>query len=240
MNLYFYASKILSPFFLFSNLLIIFLIFLFFLRKKKKLFFSIYLIFFFIISIYPLGKVLEHHFLKKDYYNKETVKDFDAILVLGGDERRIIYAIDLIKKHKNVKLIFAGGGGFLVQNKIQNENDTFKRITKNLLDENEYFVLENSRNTIENLLSFKKLNNENNYKKVVLLTSPSHMKRSLIISKKIGLNLNPYYWSRPHKQTFSIINSYQSISFVQNITSFDVLFREIMGILSLNFINLKK
>ena len=235
MNLYFYVSKILSPFFLFSNILIFFLIFSLIFRKKLKIFFYIYLIFFFMISIYPIGKILEHRFLKKDYYNKEMIKDFDAILVLGGDERRIIYAVDLIKKYNNVKLIFTGGGGYLVQNKISNENKSFKKRIENLLNDDEYFVLKESRNTVENLLSFKEFNVKHDFKKVVILTSPSHMKRSLIISNKIGLNLHPYYW-KVTRRNFSFINFYQTFSFFENISSFDVLFREILGILSLNFI----
>ena len=239
MDIYFLFSKILSPFFLFSNILIFFLIFAFLLKKKFKFFSYFYFIFFFIISTCPVGKFLEYHFLKKDFYNKEMVKNFDAILVLGGDERRVMYAVDLIKEYKNVKLIFTGGSGFLIQNESQNENVSFKNLIKNLLEENEYFILKHSRNTIENLLAFKEFNNKSNFNNVIILTSPTHMKRSMIISKKIGLNLSPYYW-RADKQSFSFLNYYQTFSFFENLSSFDTLFKELLGILSLNFINLKK
>ena len=239
MNTYFFISKILSPFFLFSNLLIFLFIFLFFLKKKIKFIFNIYLIFFIVISLFPIGKILEHHYLKKEFYNKEIINDFDAILVLGGNERRIIYAIDIMKKYQNVKLVFAGGGSSIVKNyKSQNENESFKNLIKNLLNENEYFVLNYSRNTLENLLAFKKFNEGEKLKKVILLTNPSHMKRSLAISKKIGLNLTPYYWE-VDEQDFSLINHYQNFSFLENLRSFDKIFRETLGILSLNFINLK-
>ena len=190
------------------------------------------------ISLFPIGKILEHHYLKKEFYNKNMINDFDAILVLGGDERRIMYAIDLMKKYQNVKLVFAGGGGSLIKNKSQNENESFKNLIKNLLNENEYFVLNYSRNTLENLLAFKRFNEGEKLKKVIILTSPSHMKRSLIISKKIGLNLIPYYW-KIDEQDFSLINYYQNFSFFDNLSSFDTIFRETLGILSLNFINLK-
>ena len=138
MSLYFLISKILTPFLLFSNLLIIFLIFLFFLRKKIKVFFKIYLIIFMIFLIYPFGKIFEYHFLEKNFYNKEMINDFDEILVLGGDERRLIYAIDLMKKYNNAKLIFAGGGGFLTEKIGSNENESFKKIVENILDDNEF------------------------------------------------------------------------------------------------------
>ena len=45
--------------------------------------------------------------------------------------------LDLIKEYKNVKLIFTGGSGFLIQNESQNENVSFKNLIKNLLEENE-------------------------------------------------------------------------------------------------------
>ena len=239
MNLYFLVSKIFSPFFLFSNILILILIIVFYFRKKFKLLFKIYLLFFIIFSIFPFGKIFEYNYLKKEFYNKQTINDFDAILVLGGDERRLIYAVDLIKKNKNSKLIFAGGSGYLVKDKNLNENYSFKRKIENILDEEDYFILKYSRNTIENLLAFKEFNDEYNFNRVVILTSPKHLKRTLIISKKIGLNLYPFYWNEK-KTNFSLINYYQSFSFLNNLRSFDQSFKEILGILSLYFINLKK
>ena len=238
MSIYFLISKIFTPFFLFSNLLIIILILLFFFRKKVKSFFKFYLVLFFICLIFPFGNFFEYHFLKKEFYNKEIINDFDAILLLGGDERRLIYAIDLMKKYNNVKLIFAGGSGHLVETIGLNENKIFKKKVENILNDNEYFILKHSRNTIENLLAFKEFNKRHNFERVIILTSSGHMMRSLIISKKIGLNLYPFYWKKK-KLKFSIINTYQSFSFLRNLRSFDLGFREILGILSLNFINLK-
>ena len=193
---------------------------------------------FIIFSIYPFGKIFENHFLNNNFYNKEMINDFDAILVLGGDERRLIYAIDLIKKYNNTKLIFAGGGGFLAERIGSNENESFKKKVENILDDNEYFILKYSRNTIENLLTFKEFNRQQGFDRVVILTSPRHMRRSLIIAKKIGLELHPFYWKKK-KNEFSILNSYQYFSFLENLRSFDPAFREILGILSLKFINLK-
>ncbi len=148
-------------------------------------------------------------------------------------------AINVIKEYKNVKIIFAGGNRFLVQDSGENENNTFKELVKNILDDSEYYILESSRNTIENIAKFKEFNKEKNFKKVVLFTSPYHMKRSLIISKKMGLNLYPYYWEKEWKYNISIINYYQSFSFVKNISTFDLFFKEILGILSLYFIDFK-
>ncbi|MDA9081783.1 YdcF family protein [Candidatus Pelagibacter sp.] len=239
MNIYFYFSKILSPFLLFSNLLIILLIVSFIFKKKFKKVFYFFLTIFFLLGLFPIGKFLELEILQKDFYNKKIVNNFDAVLVLGGDESRIMDAINIIKERKNVKLIFAGGNRFLAQDRAKNENNIFKELVKNILVDDEYYILESSRNTIENLAKFKKFNNEMNFKKVVLFTSPYHMKRSLIVSKKMELNLYPYYWKKEWKYNISIINYYQSFSFVKNIRSFDLFFKEILGILSLYLIDFK-
>ena len=238
--MYFLVSKILSPFFLFSNLLILLLIVTFIFRKKfKKIFYS-FLIFFLFLGLLPIGKFLELELLHKDFYNKKNVDNFDALLVLGGDERRIIHAMNLIKKYQNVTLVFAGGDSFLIEDKEENETDGFKKLVKNILIDDKYHVLDSSRNTIENLLKFKEFNKDKKFKKVVLLSSPSHMKRSLTISKKMKLNLYPYYWKKDWIYSFAPLNYYQRFSFVKNIRSFDVLFKEKLGILSLYFIDFKK
>ena len=239
MDIYFYLSKILSPFLLFSNLLIILLIISFIYKKKFKKIFYFFLTTFFLLGLFPIGKFLELEILQKDFYNKKIVDNFDAVLVLGGDERRIINAINIIKGDTNVKLIYAGGNSFLAQDRAENENNIFKELVKNILVDDQYYILESSRNTIENLTKFRKFNNEKNFKKVVLFTSPYHMKRSLIVSKKMGLNLYPYYWKKEWKYNISIINYYQSFSFVKNIRSFDLFFKEILGILSLYLIDFK-
>ncbi len=237
--MYFLVSKILSPLLLFSNLLILLLIITFIFRNKfKKIFYSSLILFLF-LGFLPIGKVLELEFLHKDFYNKKNIDNFDALLVLGGDERRIMHAVNIIKEHQNVALIFAGGDGFLIEDNEENETDGFKKLVENILVDHEYYVLESSRNTIENLTKFKEFNNGKNFKKVVLFTSPYHMKRSLIISKKMGLNLYPYYWKKEWVYKFTPLNYYQSFSFAKNIKSFDIVFKEMLGILSLYFIDYK-
>ena len=131
-----------------------------------------------------------------------------------------MHAVNIIKEHQNVALIFAGGDGFLIEDNEKNETDGFKKLVKNILVDHEYYILESSRNTIENLTKFKEFNNGKNFKKVVLFTSPYHMKRSLIISKKMGLNLYPYYWKKEWVYKFTPLNYYQSFSFAKNIKSF--------------------
>ena len=66
-------------------------------------------------------------------------------------------------------------------------------------------------------------------KKTILVTEPFHYKRSLLIAKKLDLNLEPYY----HKTFFnnSILNQYQNYSFSKNWENFDIFMFELLGIL---------
>ena len=88
----------------------------------------------------------------------------------------------------------------------------------------------NSRNTYENIKEIKKLGlNEN---KTLLITSAFHMKRSMIIAKKINLNVIPYavdFRSFSHK---SIINQYQEFNVIRNLAKFNLFIREIIGIIA--------
>ena len=43
---------------------------------------------FFIMGLFPIGSYLEYYLLKKNFHNNKTIDNFDALLVLGGDERR--------------------------------------------------------------------------------------------------------------------------------------------------------
>ena len=193
---------------------------------------------FFIMGLFPIGSYLEYYLLKKNFYNNKTIDNFDALLVLGGDEKRIIYAVNLVKKQKNAKLIIVGGSPLLIKSKENNERIKIKRLIDNIIDNNDYYVLPNSRNTIENMLEFKKFDKNKKFERVVLMTSPIHMKRSLAISKKMDLEVYPYYW-KARRSNFSFINYYQTFSFIQNTRSFDGLIREYLGILSLHFVDLK-
>ena len=59
------------------------------------------------------------------------------------------------------------------------------------------------------------------------------MKRSLLISKKLKLNLIPYavdFRAVAGSDSFSLANYYQQFSFVGNLQSINLFFREFLGI----------
>ena len=182
----------------------------------------------------PIGKYLEYHILSKNYYSNENIDKYDAIIVLGGDERRISHAIKLQKKNKDSKLIFLGGSRYLFADKSQNEGNRFKFWAYDI-DKDSVIILNGSRNTIENFKEFKPLQKKKNFKNIILVTSPSHYNRSLKIAKKLNLDLYPYMWPKENKPK-NIVQYYQSFDVARNLSQFNRFFREVIGYLVVLFI----
>lgn len=232
--MYYYLSKILTPIILPVNFIIILLIITFFIKKLKKIFyFFLFLLFF--ISVVPIGNFLTYHFLEKSFLKKENNKNFDSILILGGDERRILHGIALLKFNPDAKIIFSGGTSFLKPSNKQiatDERKEFLLLTEKLLKKEQVVVLDRSRNTIENLNNFKKLNNKFLFQNTVLVTDTWHYKRAMLIAKSMNLNLKVYQWRKLEKPSF--LQYYQTYDFLMNLMSFNRFFREFYGIVALN------
>ena len=91
----------------------------------------------------------------------------------------------------------------------------------------------NARNTIENFKQLKLFLAKESNKKVLLVTSTYHMKRSLIIARKFDLKFVGFLPITSKKNnSFSLVNFYQHINFKANLSSFDLFFRELVGILA--------
>ena len=239
-----------APFINFSNFLFLVIIVSYllnyFFKKKffKKLLVSFLSIFIF-ISIFPIGiaglKYLENDFIKQEKFNK-----YDNIVVLAGAERalatqyskklnlsssseRLISAVKLALVNENSKIVYLGGNPMLSKNKL-NEANIAKIFFKDIgFDIKRVIFVSNSRNTIENLKEFKNLNlsKDNN----ILITSASHMKRSLFLAEKLYLNFLPYAVDfNSLSARDDLINKYQMYSISANLGNFDIFFREILGI----------
>jgi uncharacterized SAM-binding protein YcdF (DUF218 family) len=249
--LYFYLSKLLSPFVILTNFLIIgILLFLIIYLKYKSKFSKFFLIFFvisfLIIGILPIGNY-GLKYLESAHIQKNINLDYDNIIVLAGAEsisstkyfkildlnnasERLIASVELALKNKNSKIFFLGGSGFLSKEDF-NEADVAKMFYKNIgFDTDRVTFVDTTRNTIENLKAFKKLkiNNERN----LLITSAFHMNRSLFIAKSLNLNLTPYAVDFRHiSSNAKFLNLYQTFNFVDNLQKINMFFREILGIL---------
>ena len=240
-DLYFYISKIVTPFIVPSNILTFLLIIFFyigFIKNKiyvRKFFISIFIIFS-IISIFPIGNNLIYFFLEKKFYNPEIPNKIDYIFVPSGSIKRTIFALNFLNNSnlKEVKIIFSSGIPYLDQN---NSKDSETSIVKSLVSSSKIsseniIFLPNARNTFEN---FKRLNEfliEKNkgQSKILLITDAFHMKRSLMMAKKFNINIS----SLPSnfltkKDSVGLINTYQNISIVNNLRDFDTFIKELIS-----------
>lgn len=257
MNFYFYLSKILSPILSLTNFLFIFLfvnlIIYFFLKKKIiqiNIFFSLIVIF--TISFFPIGNFLLIS-LEKKYYKQKHINYIDAIVVLAGSEdpintktfgklhlngasERLIEFVKLSYKYNNIDKIFLGGTPYLNDKNILSEVDVAKVFFKNInFDTSQVIFLNNSRNTIENLDSLKVFNKKKNYRYILLITSASHMKRSIFVAEKFGLNVIPYavdFKTRPNKDLNILVN-WQGFNVLSNLQEINIFFSEYLAFLAL-------
>ena len=249
--MYFYFSKILAPFLKLTNILILLIIFIIlfrknFSRKFFKLFAYFVILLFLLISVLPIGN-FGLKYLENEYINQKHISNIENIIILAGSEdiqstkvtkklnlnsgsERLIASVKLANEFKKAKIFFLGGDGNLIKNSID-ETFVAKKFFKNVnFDINRIHFVSNTRNTYENLKELKKIVNNN---KNVLITSAFHMKRSLLIAKKLSIELIPYGVDYRSVDFFSVVNFYQKFSVTNNLNSFDIFFREMLGILAI-------
>jgi len=248
--LYFYLSKILAPFLNPTNLLFFILIFFIFKNIKLKIRFKFIFIFItFIItfiSILPIGKI-GLKYLENDYVSQEKFSNIDNIFILSGAENingtkvtkklnlgnsseRLISSVKLALDNPNSTIYFLGGDGHLIKDEI---DDTYvaKLFFKDIgFDTSRVNFIQNTRNTIENFKVLKKINFQDQSN--VLITSAFHMKRSMIIANTLDIKIKPYAVDFRSSEKFNLINYYQRLSVASNWDSFNIFFRELIGILA--------
>ena len=240
-----------APFLNLTNLLIILIILIiifrsFFLKKKIKYFSYTIVFLFLLISIFPIGN-FGLNYLEKKHINQQKILDIDNIIVLAGSEdlqstkitkklnlnggsERLIASVKLANKFKNSKIYFLGGDGYLVKNSLNEINVATKFYEDVNFDLNRIHFIYKTRNTYENLKEFKKIADNETIN--ILITSAFHMPRSLYIAKNLDIKLIPYAVDYRSNNFSSIANFYQKFSVSGNLTSFDIFFREIVGILA--------
>ena len=251
--MYFYLSKILAPFlnpvnFLLFSLILFYLINL---KKKKKFIrflLRLFIFLFLFLAFFPIGKK-GISYLERDYLIQSPIAEVDNVLILagseiipatsitkklnlGGSSERLIAGVKLALENPNSVIYFLGGDGKLEKSKL-NEIDVARIFFKDVgFDLSRVKFINNTRNTIENLLAFKKLNIINRTN--ILITSASHMKRAMLITKKINIDVIPYAvdFNGIRNTKFSILNFIQKFNITVNLSTFNKFFREILGIVT--------
>jgi uncharacterized SAM-binding protein YcdF (DUF218 family) len=140
---------------------------------------------------------------------------------------RIVTAVRLQKK-MDIPIIVSGG-----KSNLSNSSEALivKRFLIDLgVKEDQIKIDEKSRDTIENAKHIREICLRNDYKNPILITSASHMKRSVLSFKKVGIDVMPY----PANFKSADINDYGWLNYLPRASSLgrtSAAFREYLGIL---------
>ena len=136
-----------------------------------------------------------------------TTKTYSSIIVLGGfvsegddgkgifnqSADRFIQATKLLTNHNAAHLLFTGGNADIKPGKFREGYFVKAELKKMHFADSTILIESQARNTIENALFSKKLLEQANLKPpYILVTSAFHMRRSLLIFKKAGVDVVPY------------------------------------------------
>jgi uncharacterized SAM-binding protein YcdF (DUF218 family) len=111
---------------------------------------------------------------------------------LGPSGVRIVVAAELAHRYPKARLVYVGGSSSLGSSTLS-EADVAISIFKNLgIDEDRVQLERTSKNTDENVRFFMRLANPKPGQRWLLVTSASHIPRSIGLFRKAGLHVEPY------------------------------------------------
>lgn len=206
--MYFIISKV----FLFLLLPIYWVVILLFValvikdRKRKQRFLLAAIVVLYLFSIPLLLNVMEKAWDVKPYPANGN-KKYSCVIVLGGfssgSEKgsghfsgtadRFIQGVKLIATRQASHILISGGNGLLAPGSFREATWAKTQLEQFNIPDSLILTESNSKNTLENA-KFSKTILENSHLSppYLLVTSAFHMRRSLMIFKKAGLNVVPY------------------------------------------------
>ncbi len=133
------------------------------------------------------------------YGNNPSYIQADAAIVLGAEiwrnepspvfRERINHAIDLYLNHDIRIIIFTGGVGV---GKDLSEADVGKLYAmRNGVKDNDILIETKSRTTRQNLINAKETTNFKQFRKILIVSDPLHMKRAVLMARDLGINAYP-------------------------------------------------
>jgi len=234
----FIISKLFTYIFLPPAIFIWGLILAGFLSKKfKYLFFTLGIIFY-LLSIRPIANLL----LSPLENIPHSIQKANEVVVLSGGSnhndilktspdafKRLTYGI-ILAKQKNIPLIFTGGG-IKKPSEADNAKKDIELFEKTFNFHLKTYYETKAIDTVGNgRLTLKLIKKHHLSKKIYLVTSAYHMKRSIIIFKHFGFDVVP----KPIG--FLIKKNYNFYDYLPNMSSFMYSYKaihEYFGILSL-------
>ena len=215
-----------------------------------KVIYFLLLMFFIISAVMPTGNFMVFQLEKNFHLQPIIPNQVDGILILAGatnpilskeynkinlngSVERLTEAILLIRKYPRAKIIFSGGSG-----SIKNQKFTHAKVAKDFfeqfqIDTRKIIFESKSRNTYENILYSKEIANPTYNENWLLITSASHMTRSMNIAKKLDWKFIPYSVDFSMQKKFSWK---PSINFLGNIGSFQGASHEWTGLIAYYFL----
>ncbi len=212
--IFFYASKFLwlliSPDHLLVMLLVVSLILFWFkFYTRAKLLLSVCVIIILIITFFPVGDWLLHPIENRFPIKKHLPDSLDGIIVLAGAENiyisklwdqpeftsaaeRLFAFIHLIQKYPKARYVFTGGTGSVTLQEFKSESVVRQLFKEQGVDADKIEFESESKNTYENAVyTFKQIQPQKN-EQWLLITSASHMPRSMGVFNQIGWDVIPY------------------------------------------------
>ncbi|MBI3584506.1 MAG: YdcF family protein [Nitrospinae bacterium] len=134
----------------------------------------------------------------------------DAIVVFGGGagesgvpgqgyEERVTHAVDLFKKGYAEHIIFSSG-----YTNVMREPDVMKALAISLGVPYDSIITDvNSSNTYKNAINVKEILKEKGWNKVLLVSSPYHMRRVSLVFSKNAKDIDVVYTPTPNSQFYS-------------------------------------
>ncbi|MBI1836248.1 MAG: YdcF family protein [Flavobacteriia bacterium] len=136
----------------------------------------------------------------------EYNSDLDVLSITGHGDR-IWQAITLYKKGKIKKILISGDSGYITDRGLHEAKQFKKVLVEWGIPANDLLVEEKSKNTHENAVETQKVLNRSypHFTKFLLITSGSHMRRSLACFNKVGLKCDSFSTdliTGPHRNYF--------------------------------------
>lgn len=186
----------------------------------KKYIIYIFSIFCLLIAFYP--SVLQH--IANNLVVQDKLERSDVVMVLAGDSNgeRVAQAVDLYKKGWAPKILMSGGPAVWSLTYAENMKNQAKYLG---VPDKDILIQDKSESTIEDILFSLQILKKMNIKKLILVSSPYHMRRMVSVARKMyrlgGIKIIAYptqktkwdsknWWLR-HEDTQPVIYEYMAI-----------------------------
>lgn len=249
-------QKIISNFFLSPMLMMIILLFLaLFIKKLTNRFVRVWLIiiciFTYLFSIEPVKDIFVQK-LEKKYapITEQELKKSDFYVLLGGgiydkapgslgrrgmpSEIAMGRLVELVRLYRVSPKKIVVSGGIVISGEVS-ESEIYKNYLIDLGVKSEDVITEgNSRTTAENAKFTSEIAKKMNYKKVVVVTSATHMNRAKKSFEKLGLEVIPAPGAY-----ISDYEKYDITSWLPKVSNIEMIYRALWEYVGVIYYKLK-